>query len=136
MYESVAEFAIFGILYWRIRRPHGGRDHQPVPDALFAVRFLVEFFREHEQGNLGARRSTRRSGFRRDCFWRAQLAYGARGAEWLRGPAGKSLRGWSWTTEPFLALAQRARCAAAIPRSPLGAHPVLLLSRERPCARA
>jgi phosphatidylglycerol:prolipoprotein diacylglycerol transferase len=52
LYESAAEFLIFGILYWRIRRPH-------TPGAIISlylilygtVRFLVEFVRYHEQAN-------------------------------------------------------------------------------------
>jgi phosphatidylglycerol:prolipoprotein diacylglycerol transferase len=53
LYESFAEFLIFGVLYWRIRKPHP-------PGAMIALylmlypaaRFVVEFFRYHEQGNL------------------------------------------------------------------------------------
>jgi phosphatidylglycerol:prolipoprotein diacylglycerol transferase len=49
----VAEFAIFGILYRQIAKPHR-------PGAIIglylmlysAARFVVEFFRYHEQGNL------------------------------------------------------------------------------------
>jgi len=52
LYESAAEFLIFGILYWRIRRQH-------VPGAIISLylilystaRFLVEFVRYHEQPN-------------------------------------------------------------------------------------
>jgi phosphatidylglycerol---prolipoprotein diacylglyceryl transferase len=52
LYESAAEFLIFGILYWRIRRTH-------TPGAIISlylilystVRFFVEFVRNHEQGN-------------------------------------------------------------------------------------
>jgi phosphatidylglycerol:prolipoprotein diacylglycerol transferase len=48
LYESAAEFIIFGILYWRIRRLH-------TPGAIISlylflystVRFLVEFVRDH-----------------------------------------------------------------------------------------
>ncbi len=48
LYESAAEFAIFGILYWRIRKPHA-------PGAIISLylilystaRFLVEFVRDH-----------------------------------------------------------------------------------------
>jgi phosphatidylglycerol:prolipoprotein diacylglycerol transferase len=54
LYESLAEALIFGILYWRIRKPHP-------PGAIIGlylmlyglVRFLVEFVRFHEQGNIG-----------------------------------------------------------------------------------
>src|SRR6266496_3262868 len=53
LYESLAEFAIFAVLLWRIRKPHA-------PGAIISlylmlygtVRFLVEFVRYHEQGNL------------------------------------------------------------------------------------
>ena len=52
LYESAAEFLIFGILYWRIRRQHA-------PGAIISLylilystaRFLVEFVRYHEQPN-------------------------------------------------------------------------------------
>jgi phosphatidylglycerol---prolipoprotein diacylglyceryl transferase len=48
LYESAAEFLIFGILYWRVRRQHP-------PGAIIClylilystVRFLVEFVRDH-----------------------------------------------------------------------------------------
>jgi phosphatidylglycerol:prolipoprotein diacylglycerol transferase len=48
LYESAAEFLIFGILYWRFRKPHP-------PGAIISlylllyptVRFLVEFVRDH-----------------------------------------------------------------------------------------
>jgi phosphatidylglycerol:prolipoprotein diacylglycerol transferase len=53
LYESAAEFAIFGILYWRFGRPHGRGDIISLYLMLYgAARFLVEFFRYHEQGNL------------------------------------------------------------------------------------
>jgi len=53
LYEAMAEFAIAGILLWRIRKPHA-------PGAIISLylilygtaRFLVEFVRFHEQGNL------------------------------------------------------------------------------------
>ncbi|MGD0498636.1 MAG: prolipoprotein diacylglyceryl transferase [Bryobacteraceae bacterium] len=53
LYEAFAEFLIFGILYRRIAKPHA-------PGAIIALylmlysaaRFVVEFFRFHEQGNL------------------------------------------------------------------------------------
>ena len=52
LYEAFAEFAIFGLLDWRIHRPHA-------PGAIFSLylmlyssaRFVVEFFRYHEQPN-------------------------------------------------------------------------------------
>jgi phosphatidylglycerol:prolipoprotein diacylglycerol transferase len=53
LYESFAEFAIFGVLYWRISRPHGKGDIISLYLMLYsAARFTVEFFRFHEQGNL------------------------------------------------------------------------------------
>jgi phosphatidylglycerol:prolipoprotein diacylglycerol transferase len=53
LYESFAEFLIFGILYRRFGKPHN-------PGAIISLylmlystaRFIVEFFRYHEQGNL------------------------------------------------------------------------------------
>ena len=53
IYEAVAEFLIFGVLYWRFHRAH--RDGAIISLYLVlysAVRFVVEFFRYHEQGNL------------------------------------------------------------------------------------
>jgi phosphatidylglycerol:prolipoprotein diacylglycerol transferase len=53
LYEAFAEFAIFGILYWRIRKPHADGSIISLYLMLYsAVRFVVEFFRFHEQGNL------------------------------------------------------------------------------------
>jgi phosphatidylglycerol:prolipoprotein diacylglycerol transferase len=53
LYEAFAEFLIFGILYWRIRRPHARGAIIGLYLLLYStVRFLVEFFRNHEQGNL------------------------------------------------------------------------------------
>jgi phosphatidylglycerol:prolipoprotein diacylglycerol transferase len=53
LYESAAEFLIFGILYYCFGRAHR-------PGAIISLylmlystaRFVVEFFRNHEQGNL------------------------------------------------------------------------------------
>jgi phosphatidylglycerol:prolipoprotein diacylglycerol transferase len=53
LYESAAEFVIFAILYRRFQREHA-------PGAIISLylmlystaRFIVEFFRYHEQGNL------------------------------------------------------------------------------------
>ena len=53
LYESFAEFIIFAILYWRFASAHA-------PGAIISLylmlystaRFIVEFFRYHEQGNL------------------------------------------------------------------------------------
>jgi phosphatidylglycerol---prolipoprotein diacylglyceryl transferase len=53
LYESAAEFAIFAILYWRIRKPHTQGSIISLYLILYsAARFVVEFFRYHEQGNL------------------------------------------------------------------------------------
>jgi len=52
LYESAAEFLIFGILYWRIRRQHAPGAIISLYLILYsAVRFLVEFVRYHEQPN-------------------------------------------------------------------------------------
>jgi phosphatidylglycerol---prolipoprotein diacylglyceryl transferase len=53
LYESFAEFLIFGILFWRIHRAHPEGAVIGLYLMLYgAVRFVVEFFRYHEQGNL------------------------------------------------------------------------------------
>ncbi len=53
LYESFAEFLIFGILYWRIRKPHADGTVIGTYLMLYSTaRFMVEFFRVHEQGNL------------------------------------------------------------------------------------
>ena len=53
LYESFAEFLIFGILYARIRRPHATGSIISLYLMLYSTaRFIVEFFRFHEQGNL------------------------------------------------------------------------------------
>lgn len=53
LYEAFAEFAIFGILYWRIGKTHRKGAIISLYLILYAgARFLVEFFRFHEQGNL------------------------------------------------------------------------------------
>ncbi len=53
LYESGAEFLIFGILLWRFRRPHSVGAIISLYLVLYgAARFVVEFFRFHEQGNL------------------------------------------------------------------------------------
>ncbi len=52
LYESAAEFIIFGFLYWRIRRPHAPGAIISLYLILYSsVRFLVEFVRYHEQPN-------------------------------------------------------------------------------------
>jgi phosphatidylglycerol---prolipoprotein diacylglyceryl transferase len=53
LYESFAEFLIFGILYWRIRKPHPAGAIISLYLILYSTaRFIIEFFRYHEQGNL------------------------------------------------------------------------------------
>ncbi|HLK64655.1 MAG TPA: prolipoprotein diacylglyceryl transferase [Bryobacteraceae bacterium] len=53
LYEAVAEFAIFGFLLWRSRQPHAKGSIIASYLMLYsAARFVVEFFRYHEQGNL------------------------------------------------------------------------------------
>jgi prolipoprotein diacylglyceryl transferase len=52
LYESAAEFLIFGILFWRIRKPHAPGAIISLYLVLYAtVRFLVEFVRYHDQPN-------------------------------------------------------------------------------------
>jgi phosphatidylglycerol:prolipoprotein diacylglycerol transferase len=51
LYESLAEVCIFGILMWRIRKPHVAGEVFGLYLILYSsVRFLVEFVRNHEQG--------------------------------------------------------------------------------------
>jgi phosphatidylglycerol:prolipoprotein diacylglycerol transferase len=53
LYEAFAEFAIFGLLYRRIAKPHSAGSVIALYLMLYsAVRFTVEFFRFHDQGNL------------------------------------------------------------------------------------
>jgi phosphatidylglycerol:prolipoprotein diacylglycerol transferase len=53
LYEALAEALIFGILYWRIAKPHGKGAIIGLYLVLYGTaRFVVEFFRYHEQGNL------------------------------------------------------------------------------------
>ena len=53
LYEAFAEFLIFGILLWRVRKPHPAGAIISMYLVLYsAARFTVEFFRFHEQGNL------------------------------------------------------------------------------------
>ena len=50
VYESFAEALIFGLLYWRIRKPHAPGEIFGLYLILYSsVRFLVEFLRNHEQ---------------------------------------------------------------------------------------
>jgi phosphatidylglycerol:prolipoprotein diacylglycerol transferase len=52
LYEAVAEFCIFAILYWRIQQPHRKGSIISLYLILYSgVRFVVEFFRYHEQAN-------------------------------------------------------------------------------------
>ena len=53
LYEAFAEFVIFALLYRQVRRPHATGSIIAMYLALYgATRFIVEFFRNHEQGNL------------------------------------------------------------------------------------
>ncbi|HEV3330716.1 MAG TPA: prolipoprotein diacylglyceryl transferase [Bryobacteraceae bacterium] len=53
LYEAFAEFLIFGVLYWRFRKPHSAGFIISLYLMLYSTaRFIVEFFRFHEQGNL------------------------------------------------------------------------------------
>ena len=53
LYEAFAEFAIFGLLYRLIRKPHSDGGIIGAYLMLYATaRFTVEFFRVHEQGNV------------------------------------------------------------------------------------
>ncbi len=52
LYESAAEFLIFGILYWRIHKEHAPGTIISLYLMLYSTaRFLVEFVRYHEQPN-------------------------------------------------------------------------------------
>ena len=53
LYEALAEFAIFAVVYRAIRRPHNRGAIISLYLMLYSVaRFAVEFVRFHEQGNL------------------------------------------------------------------------------------
>ena len=53
LYEAFAEFLIFAVLYWRIQKPHRPGTVISLYLMLYSTaRFIVEFFRYHEQGNL------------------------------------------------------------------------------------
>ena len=53
LYEAFAEFAIFAVLSWRIQKPHAPGAVISLYLMLYSTaRFIVEFFRYHEQGNL------------------------------------------------------------------------------------
>ena len=52
LYEAFAEFCIFAILYRRLQSAHRPGDIISLYLVLYsAVRFVVEFFREHQQAN-------------------------------------------------------------------------------------
>ena len=53
LYEAIAEFAIFAILYRMFHKPHVRGTIIATYLVLYsAARFVVEFYRYHEQGNL------------------------------------------------------------------------------------
>jgi phosphatidylglycerol:prolipoprotein diacylglycerol transferase len=53
LYESFSEFAIFAFLFRRFHKPHSRGGIISLYLILYGiVRFVVEFFRFHEQGNL------------------------------------------------------------------------------------
>lgn len=53
LYEAFAEFVIFAILYWRANRAHRKGEIIGLYLLLYSTaRFVNEFFRVHEQGNL------------------------------------------------------------------------------------
>ena len=53
LYEAAGEFLIFAVLYWRIHRTHPSGAVISLYLILYGgLRFVVEFFRYHEQGNL------------------------------------------------------------------------------------
>ena len=53
LYEAFAEFLIFGVLYWLAGKPHARGAIIMQYLLLYGItRFIVEFFRFHEQGNL------------------------------------------------------------------------------------
>ena len=54
LYESAANLIIFGILYRRFQRPHSPGGVIGLYLVLYSTaRFLIEFFREHEQSLIG-----------------------------------------------------------------------------------
>jgi phosphatidylglycerol:prolipoprotein diacylglycerol transferase len=76
LYEAAAEFAIFGVLFWRFHQPHAkGTIIASYLTMYSAARFVVEFFRYHEQGNL--------FGGPLDTSQWISLAFFALGAAWL-----------------------------------------------------
>ncbi len=54
LYESGADFLIFGILYRQFKRQHKAGDIIALYLILYSTaRFIIEFFREHEQALVG-----------------------------------------------------------------------------------
>jgi phosphatidylglycerol---prolipoprotein diacylglyceryl transferase len=54
LYESAADLLIFGILYHRFARSHRGGEVIGLYLVLYSIaRFIIEFFREHEQSLVG-----------------------------------------------------------------------------------
>lgn len=52
LYEALAEFIIFGVLYWRFKQPHRNGAIIGLYLILYSTaRFIVEFFRVHDQAN-------------------------------------------------------------------------------------
>jgi phosphatidylglycerol:prolipoprotein diacylglycerol transferase len=53
IYEALAEFVIFAVLYKRFQQPHSKGSIISLYLMMYSTaRFIVEFFRFHEQGNL------------------------------------------------------------------------------------
>jgi phosphatidylglycerol---prolipoprotein diacylglyceryl transferase len=53
IYEALAEFLIFVVLYWRIQKAHRPGSIISLYLILYSTaRFIAEFFRFHKQGNL------------------------------------------------------------------------------------
>ncbi|HLJ46463.1 MAG TPA: prolipoprotein diacylglyceryl transferase [Bryobacteraceae bacterium] len=54
LYESGADLAIFAFLYWRFRKRHANGEVFGWYLTLYSLaRFIIEFFRFHEQGTYG-----------------------------------------------------------------------------------
>lgn len=54
LYESAADLLIFGFLYYRFGRPHRSGQVIGLYLVLYSIaRFVIEFFREHEQPLVG-----------------------------------------------------------------------------------
>src|SRR5262249_15607477 len=53
LYESISEVVVFAVVFWMARPRHTGGTVIATDVILYsAVRFIVEFYRYHEQGNL------------------------------------------------------------------------------------